>query len=183
VLPPEIYGITARLWKMLSPWPLLPFETAKKYGWYITIIGMDDYLVMPVYRNGKPVFYSARNLSNNGGPKYSYQKGAKREYWTSNDILESPVVICEGVADAAYTSNIADSVALLSNWYNGSLDDALAGKRVILALDGDVAGFTGAVRIAHQLRRVTQDVKVLGLPDGLDPTDIALPELKEMLLR
>jgi DNA primase len=70
---------------------------------------------------------------------------------------------------------------LLSNWYNGSLDDALAGKRVILALDGDVAGFTGAVRIAHQLRRVTQDIKVLGLPDGLDPTDIALPELKEML--
>jgi hypothetical protein len=180
-LPPEIFGISERLWKTVSPWPLMPFETAKKYGWYITIIGLDDYLVMPIWRNGEAVFYSARNLSNNGGPKYNYQKGAKREYWTSRDTMESPIVICEGVADAAYVSNVADSIALLSNYYNNSLNSTLAGKRVIVALDGDTVGITSAFTIAKQLKGLVKSVSVVTLPDGLDPTDLELPALKELL--
>ena len=180
VMPPEIFGLSEKLWTKVSPWPLLPYEIAKRYGWYITIIGLDEYLVMPIIRNGQPVFYSARRLTNNGGLKYYYQTGCKRHYWISRDKMESPIVICEGVADSVYTSLVADSVALLSNYYNGSLDSDLAGKRVIVALDGDSIGFTSAVRIAKQLQGIC-NVTVASLPEGKDPTDLPIAELKELL--
>lgn len=181
-LPPEIYNITEKLWQKVSPWPLMPFETVKRYGWYITIIGLDDYLVMPVLRDGVPVFYSARCLTKRGGKKYHYQTGAKKHYWISNDKMESPIVLCEGVADAAYTANVADSIAILGNFYDSSVDSYLVDKRVLVALDGDAIGFTSAVRIAKQLKQAgVKEVEVISLPDNQDPTDIPLQELKEML--
>lgn len=178
-MPPVIFRITERLWEEIAPWPLMPFKVVKKYGWYISILQGFQYLIMPITRNGKPAFYSARLLEKNTKlKKYDYPYGVSKEYWLSDDQLESPVVFFgEGVADAAYMSQLGSSVGLLGNYYNGTLDAQLAGKTVVIVLDSDVVGFTSAVRISCKFSPFI--TKILMLPEGCDPTDIKLPELRK----
>jgi len=179
-MPPKIYLITERLWRIVSPWPNIQFSVPKKYGWYISIIGIDEYLIMPVFKEGKPVFFSARKLTKYNGMKYKYPTGGKKELWTSGE-LKSPVIFCEGIADAAYVSVCNySSVALLGSWYNSSLDTKLSGLDIILLFDGDVAGVVAAANVRKSLSGVNS-VKTVCLPEGLDPTDLPIEELKELI--
>lgn len=181
-MPPVIWDITERLWQEIRPWPLMPFKIVKRYGWYISMLHGHQYLIMPIVRNKQAVFYSARLLDKvKGAKKYDYPSGATKTCWLSNEKLLSPVFMAEGVADAAYLSLVGSSVAVLGNYYGGSLDEQLTGKRVIIALDGDAVGFTSAVRIADKIRKIASHVNVLQLPDNADPTDIELPQLKKMI--
>lgn len=54
----------------------------------------------------------------------------------------------------------------------------LAGK-ILLLLDGDLAGRTAAPRIAAAIGSAAE---VLHLPDGLDPDDLSDPDLRQVLL-
>lgn len=180
IMPPRIYDITEELWTRIRPWSKLPYQLVTKYAWYISLINSLEYLVMPIFRMGNATFFSARKISETEGLKYTYPLGAKKLPWISSDVFGGTVVITEGVADAAYCSLVSSSVALLGNHYDGSLDNNLRAKRVVVALDGDVVGISSAVGIYNYLAPMC-DVEVVTFPDGKEPVDFELPELKEIL--
>lgn len=179
-MPPITYCITPKVWEQIAPWPKLPFDLVQKYGLYLSLLKYNtEYLIMPITRGGQNVFYSSRKIGTGAGPKYYYQTGAKRYYWKSDDFLASPTVfIGEGVADGIALSQLGASFALLGSHYDGSLDDLLVGKRVIIALDGDVPGMIAAVKIGSYLTKKGIPAKIATLPDGVDPTDCTADELK-----
>lgn len=174
VMPPVLYMLDKYVWKSWNPWPRIPFSVAEKYGWYGSVIGMDDYLVMPVFRNKLPVGYSARRITDNGGKKYTVPTGRIKYPWQSRDKLIPPVLVGEGVADAAYLSQLANSVALLGTY--GSFEFP-----VITVMDGDDAGIASSFRIVQEQKKngFVESQAVL-LPGG-DPTDYDVQELRRMI--
>jgi len=181
IMPHRIYEITEESWKKASPWPLLPYILVTEYSLYISIINGLDYLIMPILKNGVYSYYSARNISGKAGLKYSYPTGVKKLYWKSSDELTSPIIICEGVADALYCSLISSSVAVLGSYYNGSLDDDFRGKDIILCMDGDSAGVLAAFGIMQQLKGV-KSKRIVMLPKNCDPTDLPIGELTKLIM-
>lgn len=180
-MPPRIYEIDERLWTLRSPWPFMPYEAVRRYDWYITMIGSDEFLVMPITRGGKNVSFSARRLSGSGN-KYHYQAGVRKAYWLSEDTLpNSPIIMCEGVADAAYCSFLGSSIGVLGSYYDGSLDDLLRNRNVALLFDCDGAGLVASMRIATHIQKVAKNCKVVVLPYKKDPTDLELPKLRERI--
>jgi hypothetical protein len=180
IMPPRIFDITEPLWNKIRPWERIPFSLVTKYAWYISVINSLEYLVMPIFRMGKPMFFSARKISEKTGLKYSYPQDAKKLHWLSDDNLTSPIVICEGVADAAYVSLIHNSIALLGNFYDGSLDEQLKGNDVLIALDGDSVGVYSAMEIYKHLAPLA-NVKVIVFPDEKEPPDYEVEELRGIL--
>lgn len=181
-MPPEIILINERYWKLINPWPLIPFKIAKKYGWYVTMMGADEYLVMPVYdEKGEPVFFSARRLTNKGGPKYRTHKGRRKRLWTSGSLNKGVVLIAEGIADAAYLSQLAPSVALLGSY--GNLDTIVKPNRTfVVIMDGDVKGVEAAFRVVQELRKQGHVLSnTASLPYGTDPTDHSLSALRILI--
>jgi hypothetical protein len=176
IMPPRIYELTETRWKQITPWSMIEFATAKTYGWYISFLGAAEYLIMPITRHQENLFYSARRLSGQG-LKYNYPKGVKRIPWVSSDDLPEPVVICEGVADAAHVSSICSSVALLGNYLGDDLQRTLHGKECIVALDGDPVGIVSAVSISSRL----PSSRVVVFPDGTEPTDYTVAQVKDIL--
>lgn len=177
IMPPVIFEITEGLWSTISPWPLMPFSLVKSNGWYISMIGTSEYLIMPVQRKGKQIYFSARRLGNGSGMKYLYPAGVKKEYWTSSDELErDPIVFCEGVADAVFCSKISSSIAVLGSYYNGSLDSLISSRDVVICFDADAAGIIAAVNMMAQFKNI-KSKRIVILPKGKDPTDIPLDEL------
>jgi hypothetical protein len=180
-MPPRIYEIDERLWAERSPWPLMPYEAVRRYDWYITMIGGDEFLVMPIKREGVNISFSARRLSGSGN-KYHYQAGVKKNYFLSDDKLTNdPIIFCEGVADAAYCSFISSSVGILGSYYDGSLDGLLCNHNVALVFDCDGAGLVSSMRTAVHIQKVAKSCKVVVLPHGKDPTDLELPALMERI--
>jgi len=168
VLPVESRPLLTTDW--LGRWSNITPDMAKKYHWYVAEIHGLEYLVMPITRGGKVVFYSARALDKKALKKYHYHQGAKREYWLSDERLErSPIFICEGVADAVALSHYGSSVGLLGGFYDGRLDGLLKGRKVIVAFDGDFQGYCLGVQVASKIAGVCQvSVQII---DGKDPTE------------
>lgn len=188
VLPPRIYDITPPLWEQIRPWPLMPFSVVKKYDWYISMLFGADYLVMPVVRDGKPMFYSARRLPSyvygltGNARKYLCPKDVGKVYWQSKRKLTEPILISEGIADAAYLSQLSSSVALLGPYYDGSLNKQLDGKLCLIVMDGDEPGVEAAFSIDQSLRREGHvKLNVVMLPTGKDPTDLVLNSLRRII--
>src|SRR5574341_113043 len=185
-LPPRIYELENALWEKKRPWSRIPFEVAKKYGWYISFIYDNEYLIMPISRNEKPVFYSARRLSDKiTYPKYLYPASPK-VYWTSVEPKEfkKTVGFLEGVADASYVSIIPgiSTVALLGSWYDGSLNEYLQDKHIRIMMDGDAKGIEAAFRVMQSFKRAgLVNVDAVILPDNADPTDLSLGDLRKAL--
>jgi hypothetical protein len=176
IMPPRIYELTETRWKQITPWKRISFNTTQKYGWYVSLIGQGEYLIMPITRHQENLFYSARRLSGQG-LKYNYPKGVKRIPWVSSDDLPEPVVICEGVADAAHVSSICSSVALLGNYLGDDLQRTLHGKECIVALDGDPVGIVSAVSVSSRL----PSSRVVVFPNGTEPTDYTVEQVKDIL--
>jgi DNA primase len=173
VLPPESRPLRTSDW--IERWPSVSPELVKKYGWYVANFYGMEFLVMTIFRSGKVIFYAARTLDERYTRKYYYPPGRKREYWISDDYIFTPrVFFTEGVADAVVLSPYGTSVALLGSNYDGSLDAQLKGCTVILAMDGDVAGVCGAVRIAKKLPCAS----VIYTIPGKDPTNWTQEEIE-----
>ena len=175
VIPPRIYKLSPQLWESVRPWKTITTTLATSFGWYITLITMEDYLIMPIYKNGQMVFYSARRLTGRG-MKYLYPTGVQKKYFQSSDTLVSPIFICEGVADAVYMSQFGSSIAVLGSYYDGSLDSSLLGHDCYIVFDGDAAGMVAGIRLASQIK-----AKMIVLPNGKDPTDLSISEMKELV--
>jgi len=196
-MPDKVEDLTARKWNKVRPWKNIPFSCADKFGFYLaalhgrvrqekdSFVNYDGmYLIMPIFRGGEAVSFSARLLA--GGdhsPKYVIPTNVQKSYWLSKEPLKAKTVfVCEGIADAAYLSEIGDSVALLGVNYDGSLDDALRSKSVIIALDGDTIGAVQGMKLAYSLSdRGCKGVRILPLAPGTDPTDYSHDALKKLL--
>lgn len=185
VMPPFIFQLTEAYWKDRNPWRISR-KMALKYRWYGSIIYNREYLVMPIYdhaASSEPVFYSARCLTEcETAPKYDTPKDYKRVMWKSWEFvdLSSPtdgdyVLIGEGVADAAWLSQLGPSIALLGS--HGELN-----RPFILVLDGDERGINAAFEIVQEAKRAgLVDAKTVVLPAGADPTDVPVDELRSII--
>ena len=180
-MPPVIYDLTYRLWNEIRPWKLIPFKVPQQYGWYISMLKGVRYLVMPIFDKDQPVFYSARRLEDSTtAPKYMTHPGRAKRLWQSGKLGD--IVLCaEGIADAAYLSLIAPSVALLGSY--GEITPYITpNRRFLLLMDGDEAGIKAAFRIVQKLKKAGHvKSNVVILPPGADPTDYPVSTLKKMI--
>jgi hypothetical protein len=151
---------------------------------YFTRIQEKPFLVMPVYRDGKMVFWTARNLQDNE-PKFMSARGSKKQYWLSDEQYPTgDLFIAESIVDACYLSQLGQSVGLLGTSYNCSLDNWMkSAKRIIIAFDADPPGRIQGMLLARYLRDmdICKDIKILSLPDGTDPVDMKLDDLKTLV--
>ena len=111
------------------------------------------------------VFHKSRVL-------YGYDK-AKQAMRTLNCAI-----LVEGQMDLllSHQAGWANTVAVSGTAFTE--DHALMIKRltenILIALDGDSAGIKAAARAAHAAIRAGLNVKVVVMPDGLDPADLIL---------
>ena len=80
------------------------------------------------------------------------------------------------------TASRFNVVALMGTKLDSTLEPLLVqGKKVNLMLDADEAGRSGAVKIKRRLSLYGKDVEVINIPDGLDPKDLTLNEIRRAL--
>lgn len=95
------------------------------------------------------------------------------------------VVVVEGWADALHRPD--EAVALSGSKASATQLTLLAGlargREIILALDGDEAGYKGTFKIAEALTAEMVRVKVALLPDGFDPGEMDQEEFEECLAK
>lgn len=93
------------------------------------------------------------------------------------------LVVVEGVFDALRLPN--EAVALLGSTASHTQIALLAGlargRRCILALDGDMAGYRGALKLADALTAELVQVSVALLPSGSDPGSLRAEEFETCL--
>jgi DNA primase len=178
---PEVWGLPEQsdlLWPNLDP------ILVRRHGFYIS---PDDRLIMPVFRDGGMVFWTARYVGQYNDPnipKYISAK-AKKQYWLSDEQYPTgDLFICESIVDACYMSQLGQSVGLLGTTYNASLDNWMrSAKRVIVAFDGDMIGKFKGMELAVYLKanKVGKQVLMLPTPWNKDPVDLQLDELKQLV--
>ncbi len=178
---PLHYYLTEETWKRYRPkgWSRIPFKIAKKYGWYISVTTTGEYLVMPILRASRPVFESARRLTGDGS-KYIYPKGVDKHVWLSGKI-GNVALIAEGVADAAYLSQLGSSIALLGSFVGPEVVTLTKKKGVstLLLFDGDIKGREATIKALTLLPWA----KPVFLPEDKDPTDLSLNALRKLILK
>lgn len=166
------------------PWPNITGDVDIRYRWYISILQEKKFLVLPVYRNGKMVFWTARNLESDD-PKYLSAHGSKKQYWLSSEHYPTgDLFIAESIADACYMSQLGQSMALLGTNYNGKLDSWMkSANRIIIAFDGDAVGKIQGMQLARYLSdmKIGNKVYLLPIPMNLDPVDLDFQELQKLI--
>jgi hypothetical protein len=166
------------------PWYNIPLTVSRKFKWYTTEFDGIPFLVLPVYRDSKMVFWTSRNLKSDD-PKYISAPGVKKQYWLSGeDYPTKDLFICESIADAAYMSQIGQSVGLMGTKYDGSLDNWMkSARRIVIAFDGDAIGRVQGMVLARYLsdQKIGKKVLMLPTPIGKDPVDMQIQELEEVI--
>ncbi len=145
-------------------------------------------ILFPIYDvNGDPVGFGGRKLPDAEGPKYKnssdsaiYSK-SRLLYglnWAKEHIVRAgEVIVCEGYTDvigyaqagvprAVATCGTAlteDHVKILKRF----------ARRVLLSFDADAAGQAAAERFYEWEQKYEIDVRVVSLPPGVDPGDLA----------
>lgn len=184
-------------WELERPWPV-PYAVVVQHHFSISLSGdlgaaypelskfispLIPYLILPVAdEQQRVVWFVARAMGE--APRPYLNPPGPRHHWISWSLgprKYGKIVLCEGIGDAAFVSQWADSIGLCGRHYNGSLNHALAGQDVVIALDGDLPGFAGSVEIAEQVSTAgAKTVKIYSV-DGKDPTDFDELEIQEML--
>ena len=178
---PDVIGLPSQA---DIPWSNITLALAREFGWYVSKFKEGKFLVLPVYRNGKMVFYTARNLESNN-PKYLSAHGSQKQYFLSSENYPTDTLfIAESIADACYLSLLGQSVGLLGTSYNGSLNNWMkSATKIIICFDGDIAGRVASLTTAKYLRdnSICKRVYILPIPIGKDPNDLEIGELKELV--
>lgn len=93
------------------------------------------------------------------------------------------VVVVEGVFDALRLPS--EAVALLGSSASATqvslISGLVRGRECILALDGDEAGYKGALKVAEALTAELVPLRVAVLPEGADPGSMDIDELHRCL--
>lgn len=133
---------------------------------------------------GRIVGFGGRTIGD-GQPKYLnspettlYHKSKSLYgiYKAKSSIKDSKVaIIMEGYIDvlAAWQAGVTNAIATLGTSF--TIEQAKLLKRYaetcVLCYDGDKAGLKATQKAVSMLRQVNMDVKVISLPDSLDPDD------------
>lgn len=183
------------VWDSERPWRV-PYSVAGQHEFGLSVpndlkalypeltrfIGECSYLILPVYNEQQQcVWFVARAMGeaprpylNPPGPRHHWRS------WALGPRKYGKIVLCEGIGDAAYISQWSDSIGLCGRHYNGGLDAQLAGRDIVIALDGDLPGYAGSVEIAEQVSAIAKSVMIYSVNDK-DPTDYTEAEVQEML--
>lgn len=131
----------------------------------------DGYLVLS--RDGMAV---ARNLMDDGRPRYLNPPGNKRVFWVTDPPAEgAPAWITEGVWDALALASLG--LGTVGATLGSSVSEAqafeLRGRTVFVAYDADAPGFVGAKESAETLRKFEARPVVVDFPRrlGNDPAE------------
>lgn len=142
-----------------------------------------DQIIMPFYtEDGELVAYKHRNAhSKSMSAPGSCLTGVYYGEWRDTDPSKT-VVLCEGETDTwAAQYHLGDThIALGLPTGAGSHPshlDRLAGRTVVVAFDGDVAGRKAAVNWSGSLSKRNCRVYVVPLPDGMDVSMLESPRL------
>jgi DNA primase len=136
---------------------------------------------------GRPVGFGGRVLPGRDGPKYKntpktplYDK-SRVLYglnWAKSAIVErGQVVVCEGYTDVIglHLCGVTEAVATCGTALAEGHVKLLTGfsRRILLAYDADSAGQGAAARFYDWERSFEADIRVVELPPGADPADLA----------
>jgi DNA primase len=167
-------------------------DTAKEYGvGYFSGKGlMSGRCVIKIHNDrGELIAYAGRSIDAIE-PKYKLPAGFKK-----SDVLfnlhrtrsasspSDPMIIVEGFFDCmkVQQAGFPHVVALMGSSMSDVQQKLLSEcSHVIVFLDGDAAGREGAITIAQKLMH-TSFVKVMDLPDGMQPDQLSSDELRRIL--
>ena len=137
---------------------------------------------------GRPVGLGGRILPGGEGPKYKNTSNT-RLYdksrvlyglnWAKSAVVErGQVVVCEGYTDVIglHRAGVQEAVATCGTALAEGHVKLLTGfaRRVVLAYDADSAGQGAAEHFYDWERKFEADIRVVALPAGADPADMAL---------
>jgi DNA primase len=150
---------------------------------------MSGRIVIPIRnRNGQLVAYVGRALDDRP-PKYKLPAGFRKalELFHLDRAVATggkTVIVVEGYFDCmrVLQAGFGGVVALMGSSLSPAQESGLLGHfdRIVLMLDGDVAGRTASHAIATQLagRRAVQEVRV---PDGRQPDQLLCSTIQQLL--
>ena len=141
-------------------------------------------------RRGRVLGFGARAMRDNQGPKYVNSRESEvfskgRQVYAYDLALASAsrigsVILAEGYTDviALRQAGIDNAVGLMGTALTEAQASELKGlaRTVVLCLDADAAGQQAMVRAAELITAVGCDLRVVPLPSGADPADIAARE-------
>ncbi len=135
--------------------------------------------------NGRPIAFGARSLDADDQPKYlnspetaAYVKGQHLYglFQAKDEIrIKKFAILVEGYLDliALFQFGVTNVAASLGTAFTTEQSKLLSrfSRKVVINYDGDSAGIKAAKRAVEQLLTQEFDIKVLVLPDGMDPDD------------
>ena len=141
-------------------------------------------------RRGRVLGFGARAMRDNQGPKYVNSRESEvfskgRQVYAYDLARASAsrigaVILAEGYTDviALRQAGIDNAVGLMGTALTEAQASELKGlaRTVVLCLDADAAGQQAMVRAAELITAVGCDLRVVPLPPGADPADIAARE-------
>jgi len=150
---------------------------------------MSGRVVFPIHDEwGRLVAYAGRALDGSA-PRYRFPAGFYKSqvlfnYHRAAAAAGNTVVVVEGFFDCLRVTQAGfpNVVALLGTALYERPAELLRGRfdGVVLMLDGDAAGRPAQEGIARRLRQWRQ-VRVVGLPDGVQPDSLPEWRLRELL--
>lgn len=145
-------------------------------------------ILFPIFEaGGKPVGAGGRLMPGGRGPKYK-NTAATAVYdksrvlyglnWAKKAVVDKgQVVVCEGYTDVIglHTAGVAEAVATCGTALADGHIRLLTNfaRRIVLAYDADAAGQAAADRYYEWEDRYQVEIRVVGLPAGNDPGELA----------
>ena len=145
-------------------------------------------ILFPIYDiNNDPVGFGGRKLPDAEGPKYknssesSIYSKSRLLYglnWAKEHIVRADeVIICEGYTDVMGYAR-ADLPRAVATCGTALTEDHVKilkrfAKRIVLSFDADAAGQAAAERFYEWEKTYDVDVRVVALPPGVDPDELA----------
>jgi 5S rRNA maturation endonuclease (ribonuclease M5) len=122
------------------------------------------------------------------GPKYLHSRGKWRSMVFYGEHLFDPglrsAVIVEGTFDvlAVHQAGVRNVLGMLGSWLGKIQKEKLIQwvDELVLLPDGDKAGREAAERIQEALRD-KMDVRIAELPEGKDPADLSVEEIRKLV--
>jgi 5S rRNA maturation endonuclease (ribonuclease M5) len=168
-------------------------NTLQEFGAFTTAeYGLDDYICIPVYLFGRLKFIDAR-IRHSGTRKPKYNR--RPEGISVADVLfpvdkidnTNEVVLVEGMYDMLnlWEKGITNCLCIFGtqnfNKKKIELLDKIGIHKVILMMDGDIAGRNATTKIKGLLDYNNILSKEIYLPEGIDPGNISKEYLYELL--
>jgi len=140
---------------------------------------MRNRLIIPIYYNNELAGFTGRSLGTEE-PKYLNSIDLKKGLYARYVNAQKPVYVTEGIIDClALQSNGYEAISILgSHASDEQIHDLACFNDIILALDGDEAGYRGTLQIGKSLIAKGIHPAVANIPPGDDPDTLIKKQVK-----